>query len=474
MFYSTKTNSSHKPKTKEVLDEMKRKVTRQESRERLEKLSLAGELVKVIRKFFPDLMELLKGVRDPRNQSYITYSNYVLMMTRILSAIFYISSMRKSSQELNFRMTIENIGQLCKEELEELPYWETINQYLERVEPEELQHVVNKLVYHLIRSRKFEGSRIRNKYWQVILDATKLVGSKKELDGNYIFFVHDKGKETQYTEYGYYVLEVKLVLSEDIVVSIMSEFIENKEEEYKKQDCERSAAARVMARLKEMYPHLPICISGDSLYACESFFRRCEEYGWKFLCRFKGGSIPTVQTEYEALKKLQNNEQHQSINGKDCVYDFVTEIDYNGVLLNYVYYSEKKSETKAKAGESDNSLKTFTFLTDLPVNRNNVQDTVRCGRRRWLIENLGFNEQKKHGYYIEHLFSRNCCAMKNHYYLIQIAHMISQIMDAWKTLWTSINLSKEQKHKRILDSWKTCSIAPFLSMDVTSFQIRLE
>ena len=68
-------------------------------------ISLKGEeylwLAKRIRYFFPDLLPLLKGLPDHRNQSYITYPAAVLLMTRILSSIFYISSMRKTSEEFN-------------------------------------------------------------------------------------------------------------------------------------------------------------------------------------------------------------------------------------------------------------------------------------------------------------------------------------------------------------------------------------
>ena len=48
-------------------------------------------------------------------------------MTRILASIFYISSMRKASEELNKEEVIANIGYVCGIELEELPYWEIIN-----------------------------------------------------------------------------------------------------------------------------------------------------------------------------------------------------------------------------------------------------------------------------------------------------------------------------------------------------------
>ena len=86
------------------------KVTRKEVREHLGQFHLAVELVKTIKHFFPDLVRLLKQTEDPRNQSYITYPNAVLLMTHILSSIFYISSMRKTSQRFNSDIVIQNIS----------------------------------------------------------------------------------------------------------------------------------------------------------------------------------------------------------------------------------------------------------------------------------------------------------------------------------------------------------------------------
>ena len=74
-------------------------------------------------------MARLEEISDPRHQSYIVYSSRVLLATRILSAVFYIDSMRKTSEEFNSETVSSNIGYLCGEELEELPYWETVNNY---------------------------------------------------------------------------------------------------------------------------------------------------------------------------------------------------------------------------------------------------------------------------------------------------------------------------------------------------------
>ena len=268
------------PTRKEVFTKKTRKkTTRKETRKRLKELKLAVTLSKVINHFFPGLLPALARVNDPRNASYITYSGKVILMTRILSSV--------SSEEFNSDKVIQNIGYLCNEELEELPYWETINNYLKRINPDELQNIIIELVKRLIRSRAFEEGRIRNRYWQIVMDGTGLCSSRKELDGKSLYKVYNKGTEEKYTEYLYYVLEAKLILRENVVVSIMTEFVDNEGKELEKQDCELTAAKRLMKRLKEEFPMLPICISADSLYASETILKECKEKGWKYLLRFK-------------------------------------------------------------------------------------------------------------------------------------------------------------------------------------------
>ena len=441
---------------------MRKRVTRKERREHLSNFKLGCELVKVMRHFFPELMAQLQGITDPRHQSYITYKQHVLLAARILSGILYIDSMRKTSEEFDSEIVIENIGYLCGEKLEEVPYWETINNYLKRVKPEELQAVVCELTRRLIRSKAFDDARIRGKYWHIIIDGTGICSSRNELDGNYIFRVHNKGTDKEYTEYSYYVVEAKIVLGNDIVVSIMTEFVENKGSEMDKQDCEREACKRLMKRLKELFPNLPICIGADSLYACAPFFDVCKKYHWRYIIRYKDGSIPTVYKEYEGRRTNEKNERKGKRNQTEYHYAFVNGIPYKGHKLNCFEYTE------------DGQKYPFYFLTDLPISHRNIYETVCFGRCRWKIENQGFNSQKNYGFALGHLFSRNCQAMKNHYFLIQIAHMISQIMDAYKKIWKCVHISKEQKHKRILESWKTELLSEWMPPESLRFQIRLE
>lgn len=254
----------------------------------------------------------------------------------------------------------------------------------------------------------------------------------------------------------------------------MTEFVENTDgKETEKQDCERKA----FYRLKKKFPHLPVCLSADSLYACENIFRKCQEHGWRYILRFKEGSIPTVVDEFEKLKKTEHNSQKHRLDDGTCEYDFVTGVDYNGYGMNIVEYNKKRN-VKMKKGPGKGSVReTATrsvFLTDLPASKKNTAQLVEAGRRRWKIENEGFNAQKKHGYYLEHLFSKNYQAIKNHYYLIQIGHMISQIMEAWKKLWKKAGLDLAEKHNRIWESFRNIRLCEHSEEIGKKFQMRFQ
>ncbi len=95
-----------------------------------------------------------------------------------------------------------------------------------------------------------------------------------------------------------------------------------------------------MKRLKAMFPKLPICISGDSLYACKPFFQACEEYHWPYIVRYKKGSIPGVFKEYETLRKLEGHPGKRKNGQISYRYDFINAIDYEGHKLSCLEYAE--------------------------------------------------------------------------------------------------------------------------------------
>lgn len=108
------------------------------------------------------------------------------------------------------------------------------------------------------------------------------------------------------------------------------------------------------------------------------------------------------------------------------------------------------------------------------MEKKNVVELIERGRMRWKIENEGFNTQKRKGYNLEHQFSKDYQGIKTHYYLIQIGHMISQIMEVWEKLWEGTRLSLSQKHAKIFESFKNVRLIEHKEEMNMRIQIRLQ
>lgn len=98
-------------------------------------------------------------------------------------------------------------------------------------------------------------------------------------------------------------------------------------------------------------------------------------------------------------------------------YEYVTGLDYQEEKVNIIKYTDKKKGTE------------FVYITDLAITNKNIKATINVGRRRWKIENEGFNIQKNGTFDIGHLYSKNQIAIKVHYLMIQIAHILRQLLE---------------------------------------------
>ncbi len=403
----------------------------------------------IIRHFFPGLPDLLASVEDPRHQSYITYESKVLLYTRILGATFRLNGMRKMTNTFNRTECIENMRELLNlEGLEEIPHWSTINNYMERLDPEKLAAVIPEVNKRLIRMRSFEESRIRNRYWQIIIDGVYLNQFSERHCPHCMTRTHrDKDGNPSWVEYYHSVLEAKLVLHGNIVCSVGTEFIENETPDVSKQDCELNAFKRLAAKIREDFPRLPICLTLDSLYACAPVMDICEANGWAYIIRFKEGSIPSLATEYEALKQLEAKRPIERVQGDvRSLCRYVNDIEYQGHKVNVV-----------ECTISDH-VYPFIFITNLRIKDSNCIQLSDDGRRRWKIENEGFNAQKNEGYDLTHLYSKDYTAMKNHYLLIQLGHMLAQFLEEGLLLWKALKPASYEILDRFRQAFQTTQL----------------
>jgi hypothetical protein len=365
-----------------------------------------------------------------------------MLGTGILKNAVGIRSMRQMDDAFNTDECIENVYKaLGAAPKESLPHHDTLNDYLELLGVKELEGIRDYMANRLLSGRALEKYRLPNKKWAVIIDGTGLFTFHEKHCGHCLRreITNPKTGEKK-TIYMHHVLEAKL-LAGGMVFSLESEFIENESEDVEKQDCELNAFYRIAAKIKQKYPRLPICIIGDSLYACEPVFKLCENNRWDFLIRFKDGSIPTLAREIEALAKIEGALKQDR--GGTCQY-------VNGVATAYreVGFLSQEETTKNRGRQ-------FVFITSIKVTNGNAPALAEAGRARWKIENEGFNIQKNHRCFIEHACSENYNAMKNHYLLAQIAEILMQLYENSAELFKAAKHGVKEISSLLLESLRT-------------------
>ncbi len=182
------------------------------------------------------------------------------------------------NESFNEDTCVKNIYRvLGLEEKNCLPHYVTINECLSRLDNKELEKLRKKMIYGIIRKRSFEYGKFLGEKWLVIVDATQLFRFKERHCEHCLTKTINRGTPEEKTIYYHQVLEAKLALGDDMIISLATEFIENARANAGKQDCELASFKRLAETVKKEYPRLPICLLADSLYANDSVFQVC----WK-------------------------------------------------------------------------------------------------------------------------------------------------------------------------------------------------
>lgn len=392
-------------------------------------LRLPEVLFKTIHHFAPDFLGALSRIPDPRDPRITVYPIEEMFLVGILLFVLKARSRRNIKFRLGTPKFIENLLRIAEVFYPKrrflfpddvLLHGDTLNKLLKRI-PAECSHKLRiLLVRALIRSRCLEKWRILGCY-AITIDGTGMIVYYQRHCPHCLTRKPASGR----TQYYHPVLEAKLVCPGlGLAISIGTEFIENPGEmknEKDKQDCELKAFHRLLPKLRKDFPQMPMCLLLDALYANERVFKLSEDLQFAHLITFKEGSLPATWKEYQALKGLTAHQKQQDKKGdQTSEFCWVNQIDYNGHTLNALEMTQMQG-----------GAQTFysAWLSSWFITQDNVKALGLGGRGRWIIENEGFNSQKNGGYEMEHAFSTDNVAMKHFYYLLQIGHAISQLME---------------------------------------------
>ena len=373
-------------------------------------------LAKTVRHFLPRYGSVVGSLPDCRNQDQIYYPKAILVWASIEMFLLGLGSRRQLRLESESPAFVANLNAVAGTHVETAPNDDTVVYYYEPLDAQAFATLPVEGVRRLIRMKALDRWR-QGRSFLVAIDGTGQLFFRERHCPHCLTQKAPNGQ----TLYFHHVLEAKLVTANGFAFSIATEFIENHEPDATTQDCELKAFDRLAAKLKADFPQLSIILLGDSLYACKRVFDICEDNRWGFICTFKRGSFPALFGEFERLRDLDPHSRVTHRRGEAMQhFAWVNDLDHEGHRL----CAFECREVRPNAGEAY-----FAWLTNTPLGcRSVITHANQGGRLRWTIENEGFNTQKNHGYELEHAYSATPGVAKIFYYLLQVAHLIAQLM----------------------------------------------
>jgi len=428
-------------------------------------------LGRTVTHFWPEFRSWLGEIHDTRDQDKITYRREFLSWMGLMLFVLKCGSRRQVRFELDSPEALANLNRLSGSSQQTIAHSDTLNHFLGHVPPSSLMRLRRKMVKRLIRMKALDEGRLRG-HFLVAVDATgQLHFRQRHCEHCLERTVNGR------THYFHQVLEAKLITPEGLAISLGSEFIENADPHADKQDCELKAFARLAAGLKQDFPQLPLCLCMDGLYANGTALELCERNHWKYFITFKEGSLPAVWLDYCTLLNLcpENRKVLESPESLHQEFAWVTglnHVDDQGRKHLFNAFQCQEQQGRAK--------RFFAWLTNFTIQKHTVAALAnRGGRCRWKIENEGFNIQKNGGFNLEHAYSIGERQIKNWYILLQIAHLILQLIERGSLL--------KQDCKRLFGSLRNLSrrmaesfrnhLIPFEAIDRAAgaaIQIRLD
>ena len=417
------------------------RITRKMRRERKNAVNPLEELLIIMKQYFPKLTIWIENLTDTRHQSYITYDFKICLLTQILAFCSSYQSMNKIGRDFNSDIVIKNINNILKTNYVELPHKDTLINVISEIKFEELEQIQTKIIKTLIRSKMLDKYRF-NGLFHIVIDGTGLYSTRVNLGEQAITKVYNKDADNEYTLYSYYALEAKLVCG-NMTFSLATEFVENETytdeygntyRKFDKQDCELKASYRLLNKIKNRFPKLPIIIGGDALYLGRPFLELCDSLKFDYIIRYKESDAPTIKRNFNEIKIIDQDYEYQN----EIIFGDLKNKDF--YTLNVISYDEESVDEET--GEI--TITNFSFVTSLHITSKNKNDLVLLGRRRWKIENKGFKEQKSDILNIKHIYTKRCEGTKNLYLLIQFAHTFLNLLNYGDILIIDLNTTKNE------------------------------
>jgi len=366
----------------------------------------------------------LEQIPDPR-QGNITYPLHDCFMSGFAMMFFQDPSLLQFQRRFEQGLQRSNLSTLFQ--VSAIPQDSQLRDLLDEAPNEQIYNLFGDFFHALQRGKHLELFRFPGDSYLLCLDGSQYFASEKIHCPQCLVKTSAKGA----VRYEHQILQPVIVCpGMREVIPLAPEAIENTDGAVK-QDCEINAAKRLVKKLRIRHPKLNVVVTADGLYSKQPFIEELKKARMSFILVAKPADHKTLYEEWEALQALQAVYSWSStdLKRRRHLYEWGHDIPLNGSKDAATVHFFRYSLFDPKGVRTYHN----SWVTDLPITKDNVADLVKAGRARWKVENECFNTLKNQGYHIEHNFGHGTQNLSMTFFLLNLlaffVHQILQLTD---------------------------------------------
>lgn len=370
--------------------------------------------------------KLIKLVRDGfENITDSRDDNTSYSLSNLLSlgfSMFHLKDSSLSSYREQFDVRAENLERIYG--VVALPGDTALRKGIDEVLPSELQALFKPSLDFLKKEGGFENRRVLGKYIGVSVDGTNHYCSGSKSCPGCLVKNHRNGKQTFYHQL---LGAVAVHPKERTVFPVACEPIV-KQDGSTKNDCELNASKRIIPQIRTtLGQEEEILTIFDGLYINGPHIKALGEENLRYIIGTKGKTFVDIQVE--SLRKKGKLESRTWENKNSSFTAHFT----NGLILNGQHQDVLTNYFEVIETDKKNGVQVFfsTWITDILISSENIEELVEVARSRWKIENETFNTLKNQGYHLEHNYGHGKKYLATNFAILTfLAFLTDQI--AWQ------------------------------------------
>ena len=385
------------------------------------------------------------SISDPRGDGA------TIPLSDALMAAFAVFSL-KSPSLLAFDRARRNPNFQSLYHIQHVPCDTAMREILDPVSPLELRGAFQDVFRQVQRGKLLESYVFYQGCYLLLLDGTGYFSSKTIHCASCLTKVNEQTGEVTYS---HQMLGACLAHPDHREVIPFAPEPIIQQDGQTKNDCERNAARRLVARIRREHPHLKVIVVEDSLSSNAPHVRDLRAANMHFILGVKPGDhahlyqhVDAAIDQGRALQwKCRDLGQHGVTQAWAAVNDVPLNASNADERVNFLSYLEINEEGAL--------LKSFDWITDFEITRGNGALLARGGRCRWKIENETFNTLKNQGYHFEHNFGHGYQNLSVVFaFLMMLAFLVDQVQQLCCPLFQAV-WKKMQTKRRLWEQLRS-------------------